>query len=84
MKTMPAAIYSDEFKTQVMREMVEKDRKIASVAASYNLVAQTVSNWVAGYRKKHATEQDRKKASESAEIAKLRAVNRELRQENES
>ena len=80
---MPAAKYSEEFKAQVVREVIEKDRTIASVAASYDLVAQTVGNWVARYRKEHATDQDRKKASESAEIAKLRAENRELRQENE-
>ena len=41
---MPAAKYSDEFKTQVVREVIEKDRTIASVAASYDLVAQTVGN----------------------------------------
>ena len=66
-----------------MREVIEKDRTIASVGDSYDLVAQTVGNWVARYRKDHATAQDRKKASESAEIAKLRAENRELRGENE-
>ncbi|WP_178387939.1 transposase [Actinomyces oris] len=33
---MPAAKYSDEFKTQVVREVIEKDRTIASVAASYD------------------------------------------------
>ena len=66
-----------------MREVVEKERTIASVASSYDLVAQTVGNWVARYKKEHATDQDRKKASESAEIAKLRAENRELRGENE-
>ena len=80
---MPAAKYSDEFKTQVVREVIEKERTIASVAASYDLVAQTVGNWVARYKREHATDQDRKKASESAEIAKLTAENRELRQENE-
>ena len=80
---MPAAEYSDEFKTQVVREVVEKERTIASVADSYDLVAQTVGNWVARYRKEHATDQGRKKASESAEIAKLKAEVRELRQENE-
>ena len=42
-----------------------------------------VGSWVARYRKEHATDQDRQKASESAEIAKLRAEVRELRQENE-
>ena len=77
---MPAARYSEEFKEQVVREVIEKERTIASVASSYDLV---VGNWVARYRKDHATDQGRKKASESAEIAKLRAENRELRGENE-
>ena len=80
---MPAARYSEEFKEQVVREVVEKERTISSVASSYDLVPQTVGNWVAKYRKDHATDQDRQKASESAEIAKLRAENRELRGENE-
>ena len=80
---MPAAKYSEEFKEQVVREVIEKERTISSVASSYDLVPQTVGNWVARYRKDHATDQDRKKASESAEIAKLRAENRELRGENE-
>lgn len=30
-----------------VREVVEKDRTIASVTASYGLVAQAVGNWVA-------------------------------------
>jgi len=83
METVPAARYSEEFKSQVVREVVEKERTIASVAASYDLVAQTVGSWVARYQKEHATDRDREKASESAEIAKLRAENRELRGENE-
>ena len=80
---MPAARYSEEFKEQVVREVVEKERTISSVASSYDLVPQTVGDWVARYKKAHATDQDCKKASESAEIAKLRAEVRELRQENE-
>jgi len=58
METMPAAKYSEEFKAQVVREVIEKDRTIASVAASYGLVAQTVGNWVARYRKEHVTDQE--------------------------
>ena len=40
----------------MVREVIEKDRAIASVAASYDLVAQTVGNWVTRYRKEHATD----------------------------
>lgn len=60
-----------------------RDRAVALVAASYDLVAQTVGNWVAGCRKEHAIDQDRERACESAEIAKLRAQVRELGQDNE-
>ena len=80
---MPAAKYSEELKEQVVREVIEKERATSSVASSHDLASQTVGNWVARYRKEHATDQDRKKASESAEIAKLRAEVRELHQENE-
>ena len=41
---MPAAKYSDEFKAQVVREIIKKECTIASVADSYDLVAQTVGN----------------------------------------
>ena len=41
-----------------------KDRTIASVAASYDLVAQTVGNWVARYRKERATDQGRDRGIE--------------------
>ena len=35
---MPAARYSEEFKEQVVREVIEKERTISSVASSYDLV----------------------------------------------
>jgi len=75
--------YSNEFKEQVVREILEKERTIASVAASYDLVPQTVGVWVAKRRRKDAEAQDPEAAAESAEIARLRAENRELRAENE-
>ena len=47
MEFMSVARCSEELGAQVVREVVEKDRTIASVAASYGLVAQTVGSWVA-------------------------------------
>jgi len=50
--------YSDELGEQVVREILEKERTIASVAASYDLVPQTVGVWVAKRRRKDAEAQD--------------------------
>ncbi len=75
--------YSDEFKEQVVLEVVEKGRSVSEVASSYDLVAQTVRNWVGRYKREHATEEDARAAVESAEITRLRNEVRELRQENE-
>ena len=47
------------------REVIEKDRTRASVADSYDRVAQTAGNRVARYRKGHAIEQDEAKMVES-------------------
>ena len=80
---MSRSKYSDEFKAQVVREVIEKDRTIASVAASYDLVPQTVGNWVARYKKDHMSQADEKDVAESAEIRRLKAQLHELRQENE-
>ena len=43
-----------------------KDRTIAEVASPTTLWPIEVGIWVARYRKEHATDQDRQKASESA------------------
>ncbi|WP_103063436.1 transposase [Actinomyces qiguomingii] len=63
------------------REVVEGDRSIASVAASYGLVAQRVGNWVAKYRKQHADAQEQKNESEAQELARLKAELHEARME---
>ncbi|PHP52392.1 hypothetical protein BW737_009520 [Actinomyces ruminis] len=63
--------------------MVDKERSIASVAASYGLVAQTVGNWVAKYRKQHADAREQKEATDAEELARLKAENYKLRMENE-
>ena len=42
---MPAARYSKEFKAQVVREVIEKERTISSVASSYDL-AWLIVEWL--------------------------------------
>ena len=81
---MSAPKYSAEFEEQVVLEIVQKSRPIAEVARSYGLVAQTVGNWVAGWRGGHPDlSTDAMTAEEHAEIKRLKAELREARMENE-
>lgn len=76
--------FSSEFKEQVVREVVEKDRTIAEVARSYDLVLQTVGNWVKKWRKDHPESVDAEASTEqAAENRRLRAELREARLEIE-
>ena len=63
-----------------MLEVIEKGRWVAEVASSYDLVPQTVRNWIGKYRREHATEEDSRAVLESAEIARLKNELHELRQ----
>ena len=77
---MPASKFSKEFKEQIIAEVLEGSRPIAEVAKSYNLVPQTVNNWVNKHRKKHP-DPDMEGASSDriAEIKRLKAELREAR-----
>lgn len=79
---MPGAKYSAEFKNQVVREVIDKDRTIAAVAESYGLVAQTVGVWVRQYRDDHP-EPDSVASSDSDVVARLKKELREAQMENE-
>ena len=81
---MSAPKYSAEFKEQVVLGIVQKSRPIAEVARSYGLVAQTVGNRVARWRKEHPDlSADAMTAEEHAEIKRPRAELREARVGNE-
>ena len=72
--------FGSEFKEQVVREVVEKDRTIAEVARSYGLVPQMVGNRVRGWRKDHPESVGSEVGAErSAENRRLRAELREAR-----
>lgn len=68
----------------MVRGVVDKDRTIAEVAKSYDLVPQTVGNWVKKWRKDHPESTDAREGSESAaENRRLRAELREAKMEIE-
>lgn len=81
---MSGSKWSPEFKTQVVLEVVEKHRTIKEVAESYDLVVQTVGEWVKKYRKEHlepGTED--LTGDEAKELERLKKELREARMENE-
>ena len=79
---MSASKYSEEFKQQVVLEVVEKSRTISEVAKSYGLVPQTVGNWVNKWRKTHSgIEGEEMTAAQLAEYKKIKAELREARME---
>ena len=79
---MSASKYSEEFKQQVVLEVVEKSRTISEVAKSYGLVPQTVGNWVNKRRKTHSgIEGEEVTAAQLAEYKKIKAELREARME---
>lgn len=66
--SMSAGKYSEEFKEQVVREVVEKERVISSVALSYDLFFRAIGSWVAKYRREYASDQ---RCNRAFDIAKL-------------
>lgn len=43
--------YSPEFRTEAVREVIDKSRAVADVARELGLVPHTLTNWVAAYRR---------------------------------
>lgn len=77
---MPRAGRSEGFKEQVVREVIDKERSISSMAASYGLVAQTAGNWVAKHGKERGSAEEREAVAEAEEVARLKKQVREPRQ----
>lgn len=81
---MSKSKFDEDFKVQVVREVIDKSRPVTEVAKSYGLVPQTVGNWVAKYRREHPEAgMENASAEESAEIRRLKNELRESRMEIE-
>lgn len=81
---MSRSKFDEEFKIQVVREVIDRSRPIVEVAKSYGLVPQTVGNWVAKYRREHPEPgMENASSEESAEIQRLKKELRESRMEVE-
>lgn len=75
--------YSVEFKQRVVEAVIRDSRPIADVAREYGLVAQTLGNWVATYRRSCPEPENELSVSERERLKQLEQENRDLRMENE-
>ena len=75
--------FSQEFKDEAVRAVVESSRTIADVAREFNVGPETLRNWVNRYRRDHPDEMPQLSESEQAELARLRKENRDLKAERE-
>ena len=75
--------FTNEFKDEICKEIIEKSRPISQVAKGNGLVEQTVGTWVRKYRETHAGDEPALVLSERARLRELERENRELRMENE-
>ena len=75
--------YSDTFKTEAVKMVVDGSRPIAQVADELDVNPGTLGVWVNKYRDAHPVEEDPSTPAERIQFLELQAENRELRMKNE-
>ncbi|PWJ61801.1 transposase [Rathayibacter iranicus] len=74
--------YSPEFRAEAVREVIDKSRPVADVARDLGLVPQTLTNWVAAYRRSNGEGEEELTVQDRARIKELERRIRELEAEN--
>ncbi len=75
--------YSQEFKDEAVKLVIETSRPIAEVAREISVHEGTLGNWVSKYRSEHAGEEPPLTISERARLRELEREVRELRMKSE-
>jgi transposase len=75
--------FSEEFKAEAVRAVVESSRMVSTVAKELGIGSETLRTWVNKYRREHAGEEPVLSESERAELARLRKEIREMKMERE-
>jgi len=75
--------FSEEFKAEAVRAVVESSRMVSTVAKELGIGSETLRTWVNKYRREHAGEEPVLSESERVELARLRKEIRELKMERE-
>ena len=71
--------YTQEFKDQLVEEVIEFSKPIAEVAREYGIAAQSLGNWVRKYRATHGAEAGEDAAAKGA-TAREQALEREVQE----
>jgi MFS family permease len=75
--------YSDAFKAEAVKMVIDGSRPIATVANELDINPGTLGVWVNKYRDAHPIEEDPLTPAERIQFRELQAENRELRMKNE-
>lgn len=75
--------YSQEYRDEAVKMVIETSRPIAVVARELGLLEGTLGNWVNAYRKSHPVEESPLALPDRARLKELERENRELRLQNE-
>ena len=71
--------YSEEFKEQAVRRVIDGSRPVVDVAQELGVHEGTLSNWVRRHRDEHPVEEKPLTQSERVRLVELERENRELR-----
>lgn len=64
--------FTPEFKSQCVREVVERSRTVAEVVRELDIGAETLRNWVKAFRRDHPDVVPEVSESERPELVRLR------------
>lgn len=73
--------FTQEFKDELCREVIETSKPIVEVAKSYGVGAETLRRWLIKYRETHGGTEDELSLPERARLKELERENQELRAE---
>jgi transposase len=73
--------FTQEFKDDLAREVIDSSKPIVEVAKSYGVGAETLRRWVMKYRETHGGTETELTVSERARLKELERENQELRAE---
>lgn len=73
--------FSQEFKDELVREVIEMSKPVVEIARAYGVGPETLRRWVMKYRESHGGTETELTVSERARLKELERENQELRAE---